>query len=408
MPTYDFIPTDTLFFRDQRPLAAGFSFGRGANWPLPTVLHSAIRTALLAERSEGLPARVSQPGNARKGEPHGDLVAADFQWLNLQGPFPVDKSGQLYFPIPRDLVAAEGGKAARLAIQQNSGANNLPKPLAHLAIPKSPPTKETLSDWVSLEFYQRYLGKEEPLSAPDRAELWDVEHRIGVALDPDTHTAVEHQLYAAEHLRVRDGVRLRFRISEDPHGKEIADLRGKTLQLGGEQRFGQVEAAETELQLPKTEISGNLVKWILLTPAIFVHGWRPGWVDESGHVLLRVVDRARRAERRRPRRESGWQYDPAADKAETISASLVAAVVGKPQVVGGWDTQAKPTQLAVPSGSVFYFEAKNESEAKKLAGILQGRCRSDFFGEKGLGLGVCGTWRPVDVAGRPVSGSITG
>jgi len=396
MPTYDFIPTDSLFFRDQRPLAAGFSFGRGANWPLPTVLHSAIRTALLAARPEGLPPRISRPGNARHGKPHGDLVAPDFQWLNLQGPFPVDKSGKHYFPIPRDLVAAEGGKAARLAIQRNSGGNNLPRPLTHLAVSLTPPTKETLGEWVSREFYQSYLGDEDPLSAPHRAELWDVEHRIGVALDPDTHTAVEHRLYAAEHLRVRDGVRLRFRISEDPHGKEKADLRGLTLQLGGEQRFGRVEAAETELQLPKTEIAGALVKWILLTPAIFIHGWRPGWVDDAGRVLLRVVDKARRAERRRPRRESGWKYDGSSDTAEPIGATLVAAVVGKPQIVGGWDTQAKPTQLAVPSGSVFYFEADCESEAKKLAGVLQGRCRSDFFGEKGLGLGVCGAWKKVE------------
>ena len=27
-----------------------------------------------------------------------------FQWLNIRGPFPVDKGGNIYFPIPRDLV----------------------------------------------------------------------------------------------------------------------------------------------------------------------------------------------------------------------------------------------------------------------------------------------------------------
>lgn len=393
MPTYDFVPSDTLFFRDQRPLAAGFSYGRGANWPLPSVLHSAIRTALLAARPEGLPPRVLQKGNPRNGAAHGDLVSPDFQWLNLQGPFPVDPDGVLYFPIPRDLVAAEGGKAARLSIAPNSFANNLPKPLTHLAISKAPPTKDTLSDWVSLEFYERYLRGDSPLDAPHRAELWDSEHRIGVALDDVTHTAVEGQLYAAEHLRVRDGVRLRFRISEDPHGREKVELRAMTLQLGGEQRFGRVDTAPSELVLPKTAIAGPRVKWVLLTPAIFIHGWRPGWVDETGRVLLRVVDKTRRAERRRPRREAGWRYDEASDPSPPIGAKLVAAVVGKPQIVGGWDTQAKPTRLAVPSGSVFYFQAENDVEAEKLARVLQGRCRSDFFGEKGLGLGVCGAWQ---------------
>ena len=65
-------------------------------------------------------------------------------------------------------------------------------------------------------------------------------------------------------------------------------------------------------------------------------------------------------------------------------------------VAGGWDSEPKPTYLAVPSGSVYYFRAGNQEEAGKLCEVLRGRCRSDFFGEKGLGLGVCGTWSHQD------------
>jgi CRISPR-associated protein Cmr3 len=49
----------------------------------------------------------------------------------------------------------------------------------------------------------------------------------------------------------------------------------------------------------------------------------------------------------------------------------------------------------VPAGSVFYFEGTGpnpDRETARLAGVLQARCRSDFYGEKGFGLGVCGTW----------------
>jgi hypothetical protein len=126
-------------------------------------------------------------------------------------------------------------------------------------------------------------------------------------------------------------------------------------------------------------------------------------------VKLRVVpprDEARR-QRRRVRRQEGWRYDEGQDGALPIRARLVAACIGKPQVLGGWELlgetndptdgpgRAKATFLAVPAGSVFYFEATGENptaEAARLGEVLQARCRSDFYGEKGFGLGVCGTW----------------
>jgi len=417
MQTFDFIPADTLFCRDQRPLAAGHSFGHGANWPLPTVLHSAIRTALLRHRPDGLPPRKGQPGRPHKGKEK--FVASQlYQWLNLRGPFPLDEKGVMYFPIPRDLVPNGDGTVACLQVIENAEGtggnklNNLPEPLTHLAASFAVPSKAKLPEWISEDDYANYLAGN--LTAlPEHEPLWDSEHRIGVAIDPATHTAEDGKLYAAEHLRLRDGVKLRFAVSEDPHKKESADISDKILQLGGEQRFGQVAAVKGELKLPETAITGSLIKWVLLTPAIFVHGWRPGWIDDNGNVKLRVVDKATRAERRRPRYDDpNWKYAEADDKTEKIGAKLVAACVGKPQVVGGWDVLheskdkegnikyggGKATHLAVPSGSVYYFRADCPEEATKLAGVLQGRCKSDFFGEKGLGLGVCGTWKEAAVS----------
>ncbi len=393
--TYDFIPADTLFCRDQKPLAAGHSFGRGANWPLPTVLHSAIRTALLAANG-GLPPRNGLDGHERRGAKRGRIASDKFSWLNLHGPFPVDENGITYLPIPRDLVRdGDENKMSLLRIIPKPGTNNLPKPLTHLAASFAKPSKDELPGWVSLAFYNQYLNThDDGLPVPQKTELWENEHRIGVAIDPDTHTAAESKLYAAEHLRVRDGVRLRFALSEDPHKKESADLTGFTLQLGGEQRFGRVEKANDQLELPNTKITGTLVKWVLLTPAVFIHGWRPGWIGDDGHVRLRVVDKTQRAKRRHERDHTAdWKYDPDRYGDIEIKAKLVAAVVGKPQVVGGWDDAPKPTYLAVPSGSVYYFQAESEDDAGNLVASLQHRCKSDFFGEKGLGLGVCGTWQ---------------
>jgi CRISPR type III-B/RAMP module-associated protein Cmr3 len=431
MQTFDFIPADTLFCRDGRPLAAGSSFGRGAYWPLPTVLHSALRTALL-RAADCLPSGKHVNGTQRKGQLTGKIGTDAFQWLNLRGPFPVDAAGAVYFPVPRDL--APGSRAADAApeylrlVINGAGVNNLPEPLTCLVASYAQPSKEELADWVPAAFYSDYLAGR-PLPRPQPLQLWDTEHRIGVALEDRTHTSTEGQLYAAEHLRLRPGVKLRFAVSDRPeHKSRSADERGITIAelakaivlLGGEQRFGQAMRADVALRLPSAEITGTLVKWVLLTPAIFLHGWRPGWVDEAGRVRLRVVDKeARRELRRRRRDDVNWQYreedDPLARNSESaIGATLVAACLGKPQAVGGWellhetdDAQGnrrvtgggKPTFLAVPSGSVFYFRCDSRDDAVKLATALQGpngRCRSDFFGEKGMGLGVCGIWEHQD------------
>src|SRR5581483_6060966 len=169
-------------------------------------------------------------------------------------------------------------------------------------------------------------------------------------------------------------------------------------------RFGKVEKPADALKLPEVNVTGTLIKWVLLTPAIFIRGWLPGWIGDDGQVKLRVVEKATRADRRRPRySDPNWSYDPQRDKATPVSAKLVAACVGKPQVVGGWADAPKPTYLAVPSGSVYYFRAASPKDAELLVQSLQHRCKSDFFGEKGLGLGVCGTWQPQT---EPTSGNV--
>jgi len=100
-----------------------------------------------------------------------------------------------------------------------------------------------------------------------------------------------------------------------------------------------------------------------------------------------------------------------------IAAKLVAAITGKPLPVTGWalpngtdraEGGAKSTHLAVPAGAVYYFECDDEpsaialaaalnwhgpsqSEISTLSSQIQNR-RSTLMGEKGFGLGVCGSW----------------
>jgi hypothetical protein len=173
------------------------------------------------------------------------------------------------------------------------------------------------------------------------------------------------------------------------------------------------------------------VKWVLLSPAIWPEipartskrgtetcfhpgGWLPNWIcPETGVVLLRIVDEKER-QRRRNKNYAGEGYRTDENAAE-IPARLVAAVVPKPLVVTGWavpnpadperagDGGAKSTHLAVPAGAVYYFEADSAEAAVALANALNWHGGSDgseiknrrstLLGEKGYGLGVCGTWK---------------
>ena len=236
------------------------------------------------------------------------------------------------------------------------------------------------------------------------------------------------------------------------HGNDLVRAllngRGTEIIAGGQQRVCTATlepARDGGLPLPIGRTDGFhqrnghwLVKWILLAPAIWpeipggiskggetIHahpgGWLPNWIfldwdaeaakvrinKDNGRVLLklRMGNRWRDYTGPRVKRVSaGGESD--------IEACLVAAIVPKPIPVTGWalandsdraEGGAKSTHLAVPAGAVYYFEAESEADAKNLAAALNWHGsdtqpttirnrRSTLMGEKGFGLGVCGTW----------------
>lgn len=264
----------------------------------------------------------------------------------------------------------------------------------------------------------------------------------------------EGKIYSAHYLRLRDEWRLGVFARAVDKGSSHRDLLNTLFEhgtghiiVGGQQRVCTVEfrepngSGEVGLSLPIGRSSGFhpadasspdkrlLLKWILLSPAIWPEimagiskknttrkshpgGWLPNWIDaENGNVLLRSVG----AEERKQRRSDNYDgrgYESERN-AEEIKAKLVAAIVPKPIPVTGWalasetadhpEGGAKSTHLAVPAGAVYYFEADSVQDAGRLAGALNWHGagegveiknrRSTLLGEKGFGLGVCGTWQ---------------
>lgn len=451
-------PTDILFFRDGRPMDGSLA-GHGAAWPLPNVIDAALHAALHRSGLHGHAhdQRTGQNRLAKDNRTFGSLVSA--------GPFPVDSqtptSATWYFPRPLDLLDNTLTPALAPTDRFDAAHSSLPDSLEYAVANSLPPSKENKAKaWLSTAAYQRYLsGGTLSLAegeAVDDSAFSDTEASIGIEIDADSGVAGQGKaagkIYSARYLRIRERWHLGvFAQTQEktPDGDQRVDLirdllsQPSQILVGGQQRLCTATRLNSPtLPLPLgridqfnvTSVEGRerwLVKWILLSPAIWPEipatskegqpmtphcgGWLPNWIRQAdGQVMLRSGQRQRR-------RYGGKHTRGYADDSSSIEARLVAAIVPKPIPVTGWalanekaDIQAgaKSTHFAVPAGAIYYFEADSADHATLLADALNWHGpetqpttirnrRSTLMGEKGFGLGVCGTWTFNDVHGRP-------
>jgi CRISPR-associated protein Cmr3 len=335
------------------------------------------------------------------------------------------------------------------------GESSLAEPLRYPVAAVHRAGKSVPASWWTAAAWQAYLnGASHGEESGDgrffvqESVFADQESSYGIGMDPGRGTQDGERFYSAQYLRLRPGARIGLLAEawdKGGHPQDVGELKtdlirslfpgdggASTVLVGGQQRTCTVEAHHgAPVPLPRGKSAGFaecggkwLVKWVLLSPAIYPAvesgqsprgternrhggGWLPNWIcPESGRVLLQEVSREERR-RRRSLNYAGKGYRSEPD----VRAALVAALVGKPipvtgyalpSVAAGVGGGAKPTHFAVPPGSVYYFEAERREDAEKLARLLNwhGRGegegvanrRSTLFGEKGFGLGVCGTW----------------
>lgn len=429
-------PTDTLFFRDGRPMSGSLA-GHGAAWPLPTVINAALHAALHRAEMDDVHAHKRGRSSDRSPGAERDRV---FGSLTTAGPFPVDDKRRWFFPAPADAGKADS-TAVTLCPVAIPGASSLPAPLTMVAANREGPTKNKPAPWWSLEAWQAYLRGTGPAGKDpfkNDADFCDTEHNIGIGISAETGTQDGEQIYSAHSLRLREGWSLGTlaeamdKVNGDAANKRdlipilFPDSGPRTpVIVGGQQRLCTAERHRTgDLPLPVgPTLSGLNIKWVLLTPAIFPAitadpargikshpgGWLPNWIDpETGAVLLKTGDTLRRPGENR----EAWRKR-VRDEGQPIPAKLVAALTGKPLTVTGYalanpaDSQrseggAKATYLAVPAGAVYYFKADSPEAARDLAAALNWHGsgdpttirnrRSTLMGEKGFGLGLCASW----------------
>jgi CRISPR-associated protein Cmr3 len=418
-------PTDLLFFRDAVPMSAGQGKGAGCRMPFPSTLHEAFRASLLTAYHKttarkhvvGRPRTADRKGNWHEHSPETDVLIASkaYQSLRTAGPLPflcqpvvwegkqegketgvqVVSSGLLW-PVALDVAFETGGATSPVALrtlqllrhQRSPEGAGFHQPCLPVAV--TPPDKHgQLRGWWTTAQFAAYLSGEQANTGHrfrpiPQDQLWQAEYRVGVQIDPGTFAAESGQLYAGSYLRPHAYLRFACQVGlKQPVNGEEKELNELDwLLLGGEQRiahiwhsgFSDPFASLAKAPEPPSGDRPFLLKWVLATPAIFAHGSLPGWCADT------------------KRSRSGGPLPNGRVCLDLPGAGqLISWCIGKPLTVSGWDVveqRAKPTRLAVPAGSVFYFLCENRATAAELARKLHWQPRSDFYGEKGCGYGL--------------------
>lgn len=429
-------PSDTLFFKDGRPMEGSLS-GHGMSWPTPDLLNHAI-CAALHRAGAGIKQQAHKhaASSNNNGKQRTEERSKIFGSLTSAGAFPVhiDPEGKetWYFPRPLDLALETTQICYQPDATMDDAAthSSLPSPLRYPVANMQAPSKENPApQWIPLQAYENYINQnqEEQLAGKNNTDIGDFEHHIGIGIDPETGTTgtenTKGHIYSASYLRLRDEWRLGAfakteEKSQDP--KTRIDLIPQlirdngTILIGGQQKTCTATCRkDKQLPLPTgiTQFTATRVKWILLSPALWPQvgehtgGWLPSWVDQStGEVHLREKPE-------RKSEETRDAYRKRIAKLKPIGAKLVAALVEKPIIITGWavggegeeapQAGAKSTHLAAPAGSIYYFECDSPQAATQLAKLLNWHSQSDntisnrrsnLLGEKGFGIGICSTW----------------
>lgn len=384
--SFELIPQDVLFFKDARPMEASDA-GLGANWPRPDQLYNAFHNNLI----HTWPEMQEWEGAKHDVKEKDKNKTSSFRFgpLKMIGPFP-KKGNTMYFPRPLDWD---------MILVKNDGVTNLPKPLTHMFLSKNK-EKTKFPQWIDDKKYASYLsGNFDEIS--DLDELFSCDRNIGIAISAKTGTAEDGRIYQAEYLRLNSDVSLAFEAECVLKPKKLNNLVDvleredlpKKIFIGGQRGVCHMVENKQGLQIPKSkgiEKESRFVRWTLLTPAVNNSGMLPGWVDvDSGNVKLKQSIEPRRENESREQ----WKIRQNSAPSFSENCKLIAACVGKPVLFSGWDLQAnkpKGTVKAVPAGSVYIFECESIDEAKALIKVLSyPNRRSDVYGEKGFGVGVC-------------------
>jgi CRISPR-associated protein Cmr3 len=329
-------PIDVLYLRGNRLFADGGD-AEPVMPPWPSLFAGALRSRMLVDRQEDEDAfRAGGLGGMLGdviGRGAGELGTFRVAFGCLETDY-----GRAY-PPPADVVVTEEAGESRVHRLRPERAERLGV-VGSFALPRAPvlpvssPRKPLAGHWLSeagLLAWQR--GECPPSSAlVDQRDLWKEDPRLGIALDAGRRSAAEGMLYTTRTVSLAPGVR--FLVAIAGGGGLVPDR--KLVRLGGDGRGATVErwAPEHTAGLPWHRIPAtDRFTMLLVAPCLSPAGWLPpGTEARDGQQV--------------------WTWG-------SLRARVVAAAVGRPQVISGWDLPGghpKPAVRVIPAGTVYWME----------------------------------------------------
>lgn len=372
--TLSFQATDTLFFRESRPMEA-LGEAKSVFPPPMRTLAGAVRSWIgehfQVEWSEFSQQQGEHPLAAYIGYDEA-LGKLRFQgaWLAWEGerlypaPLHLLKKDQKLFPLHLSTATTccDLGDAVRLPELPEGDNYRGGKPLENVWV-----TRIGLEAILAGDMSPKEQMKitEDLFEAED---LFEKESRLGIARDNDTRSVQKGLLYQTQHIRPKAGLS----IEVDVHGLPQLPTAA-TLRLGGEGRMVHLEVKTAKTSLAPSPVKNQInLMLYLLTPLY-------------GDTVLGFHCKKTWGEVR----QTVWQ-----GSLNGIALTLQGAVTGKVQRVGGWDAAAnkpRPVKSLVPAGSVFFCTLDNGTDIQAAIAALHNQHIGEFT-EYGYGHLAVGIW----------------
>lgn len=380
-------PRDPLIARDGRPFGPDpGARAKSVPFPFPSTLTGGVRT------------RAGQDARGVFTASVPEVLSVAVRGPLLVEVSPTDEIERWLLPSPADAVVLRMDDPKRGEVKQltppakdDSTVTNLPDGLrlvgfAHAPPELSKPHPQPPRFWYWEQFEPWLLApQDKPRPMVEIGHSGPVvESRVHVSIQRDTQAAREGALFQTSGLEFARGgeedVRLRYAkrlalavdVALPPDAPSLRLGPGLDL-FGGERRlarwFQPRGAAHLPACLPGLRqqiIEDRACRVLLVTPAYFEAGWKPGWLLTQQHG---------------------------------VKPDLKAVAIQRPQVVSGWDLakrECKETRRLAPAGTVYWLTLAGDPDAiGAWVDAMWMQCVSD--GERnrrdGFGLAVVGTWK---------------
>ena len=387
--TLIFNATDTLFFRESRPMEA-MGEAQSVFPPPMRTLAGALRT-LIGEHFEVK----WHEFNQKKGE-HPLTAHIGFGEslgnLRFQGAWLAwgedDKRERLY-PAPLHLMKKDDDLFP-LELAKETTWCDLGR---YVRLPKLPDGdkykggKPLENTWLTQAGLEAVLAYKKPsLEKPSQEkpniktqvyvakDLFEQESRLGIARDNATRSVQQGLLYQTQHIRPKAELSIELDVSGLPNNMPSNAI----VRLGGEGRTASLSMKQADNTFPQVEINSKKFAIYLLTPL-----YASPCLDFKREQCAK-------------QKTTLWK-----GKLKGIALTLHGAITGKVQRVGGWDAAAnkpRPVKSLVPAGSVFFCSVDNGGDIQSAIDALHNQHIGEFT-KYGYGHIAVGVWNDNETQG---------